>query len=354
MDGKNKIRHYRERMDKSLACHDLMDEVALTELVKSHLLKSSQDETEAEIQSFLKKRTQVISSFLDMLRSASAKEPEISITRDTSRKWKVKQDTEDLRVMYREGPPGTLFHDLLAEGYIDAPIDVALCVSSEAPLYKYWWPDIKIPTFKVISNEFVHHVRTGEHIASVKMKISWPISTRECLFHHIEFEYFQEDLIIVIMNSISGPDDVEKSSHGIAKEIIPAEENGQVRMGLVGGFALQKVTNDRCYFRTTGSLDFKLSYVPSWLVNFVARQLIGSGFKLYKKAVSSWATKNVKFQKALEDPLYVRVREALLSDKKLNTVLEKKTSQIEGEGEEVIVVDGNLKGSESESDTVTH
>uniref|UniRef100_A0A7N0V6W0 START domain-containing protein n=1 Tax=Kalanchoe fedtschenkoi TaxID=63787 RepID=A0A7N0V6W0_KALFE len=327
MDGENKIGQYQERLDNTLACDDLMDESALRELVRNHLLKSSQHESEAEIQIFLENRTKVISSFLDMLRSASNKESGISKTRDTSREWKVKQDNEDFRVMYREGPPGTCYHDLLVEGYIDGPIDVSIGVSTEAPLYKYWWPQYSIPAFKITSSECLHQVRIGEQIASVKVKASWPISSRECLLHYIEFEYFLEDLIIVVLNSISGPDSVEKSVCGIAKEMIPAEENGMVRMGLVGGFALQKVTNDRSYFRTIGSIDLKLDYVPSWIVNFMARQLIGSGFKLYKKAVSSWANGgNEKFQQALHGPLYVRIREALLSDKKVNTVLEPKPS----------------------------
>lgn len=38
--------------------------------------------------------------------------------------FQVKQDTEELRVMYREGPEGTPFHTLLAEGYVDGPVDV--------------------------------------------------------------------------------------------------------------------------------------------------------------------------------------------------------------------------------------
>uniref|UniRef100_A0A7N0UNU0 START domain-containing protein n=1 Tax=Kalanchoe fedtschenkoi TaxID=63787 RepID=A0A7N0UNU0_KALFE len=350
MDGKAMIRQYRERMDKSLACHDLMDEGALRELVRNHLLNSSQHETEAEIQSFLENRTKVISSFLDMLRSASKKEPGSSKTRATSREWKVKHDNEDLRVMYREGPPGTLFHELLVEGYTDGPIDVTLGVSTEAPLYKYWWPQYSIPTFKVISGECLRRIRIGEQIASVKMKIAWPISSRECLFHCIEFEYFQEDLIIVVLNSISGPDSVEKSTHGIEKDMIPAEEKGMVRVGLVGGFAIQKVSNGRSYFRTMGSIDLKLDYVPSWLVNFMARQLIGSGFKLYKKAVSSWANNgNEKFQQALYDPLYVRVRQALLSDKKSNTDLEAKPSI--SDTAELHVEEGDLKITDGEGHT---
>lgn len=38
--------------------------------------------------------------------------------------WQLKQDSEDFRVMYREGPEGTPFHTLLVEGYVDGPVDV--------------------------------------------------------------------------------------------------------------------------------------------------------------------------------------------------------------------------------------
>lgn len=46
MDGKAKVREYRERLDKTLASYDLMDEGALSELVRNHLLKSSPHEEE--------------------------------------------------------------------------------------------------------------------------------------------------------------------------------------------------------------------------------------------------------------------------------------------------------------------
>lgn len=38
--------------------------------------------------------------------------------------FQVKQDTDKLRVMYREGPDDTPFHTLLAEGLVDGPVDV--------------------------------------------------------------------------------------------------------------------------------------------------------------------------------------------------------------------------------------
>lgn len=41
------------------------------------------------------------------------------------------------------------------------------------------------------------------------------------------------------------------------------------------------------FCRTIANLDIKLDFVPPAFINFVSRQLIGSGFKLYKKVNSS-------------------------------------------------------------------
>lgn len=314
MENKHKISQYRERLDKTLASHDLTNEETLKILVKNQLLHSSQYETEEDIDSVLEKRTTDVSNFLDMLRSASVNENEISKTRETPHvEWKLKQDTEDCRIMYREGPQGTPFHTLLAEGYVDAPIDVCLCVSWDTSLYKNWWPQFSVPTFKVISCQCLQKVRISEQISLVRIKVSWPLSAREALLHYFEFEYLQDGLIVVLINTISNLESINKSTHGFTNDGIP-EENDMVRIDLVGGFALQKVTSDRSYFRTIGNMDMKLDFAPPSLINFISRRVIGNGFRLYQKAVSSVSKGDENFGKALGDPLYSRIREALYSN----------------------------------------
>lgn len=52
----------------------------------------------------------------------------------------MKQDTEEIRVMYREGPEGTPFHTLLAEGYVDGPVDVCkLSQQISSNIFVNWW-----------------------------------------------------------------------------------------------------------------------------------------------------------------------------------------------------------------------
>ncbi|KAL0344873.1 UNVERIFIED_CONTAM: hypothetical protein Sradi_4318600 [Sesamum radiatum] len=174
------------------------------------------------------------------------------------------------------------------------------------------WPQILVPTFKVVSSRCLQRVRTGEQISLVRMKVTWPLSSREALIHYFAFEYFQDDLIVVLLNSISDGETIDTSTHGFTRDGIPDAEE-VVRIDVVGGFALQKVTANRSYFRTIASMDIKLDFVPPTIINFISRQLIGSGFKLYKKEVASVSKGDEKFCEALKEPLYGRIREALYS-----------------------------------------
>ncbi|XP_027365085.1 uncharacterized protein LOC113872062 [Abrus precatorius] len=309
MEKKRKIVQYRERLDRTLASPDLTNDEMLKKLVRSQLQPSSELNVEGYREKLAETKTAEISNFLDMLRSASSDDGGRSNTSHTD--WKLKQDGEEFRVMYREGPEGTPFHTMLVEGFVDGPVDVCLCISWETSLYKKWWPQSTIPSFKILSAECLHQVQIGEQLSLVRVKVSWPLSTREAIVHYYLFEYFQDDLIVVLTNSVSESKSVTDTICGFDNEVIP-EAKDVVRVDLVGGFALQKVTSERSYFRTIANMDVKLDFVPPSLINFISRQLIGNGFRLYQKTVASMMSHDKgEFTKALEDPIYARIREAL-------------------------------------------
>ncbi|KAL4606722.1 hypothetical protein ACB092_09G124100 [Castanea dentata] len=324
MEKTSKITQYRERLDKTLASPDLKNGERLKTLVKDQLLHSTKDETKGLTEKVIEKRTAEVSNFLDMLRSASVNDNEgLKASEKSHAEWKLKQDNEEYRVMYREGPQGTPFHSLLVEGYVDGPADACLCISWESSLYKKWWPQFTIPTFKIITCKCLQRVRIGEQISLVRMKLSWPLSTREAVVHYFLFEYFQDDLIVVLLNTISDSEDIDMATHGFTSEAIPEAEDF-VRIDVVGGYAMQKVTPERSYFRTIANMDIKLDFVPPSLINFISRQLIGNGFRLYQKAVSSMLKSDEDFSKALGDPLYTKIREALYSTYVSNRAVEGK------------------------------
>ncbi|GAB2302238.1 hypothetical protein Dimus_036255 [Dionaea muscipula] len=306
MVKEGRITQYRERLDRTLTSHDLSDEETLTALIKDQIRRSqdNNDEYQGLMNDTLAKRVSELSNLLDMLRSVSANYNDIAHP-----SWKVKSDNEEFRVMYQEGPLGSPIHTLLVEGYVDAPVDACLCVSWETSIYRTWFPETMIPTFKVIAAKRLQKIRIDEHISLVRVKLSWPLTDREAVLHYFEFEYFEDDLVIVVLNSVPDVGNIIQQMHGFDDD--ETSEGGQtIRIDFVGGFALQKVTEDRSYFRTIANLDVKLDFVPPSLINFISRQLIGSGFKLYKKSVAS-ITGNKNFVKVLNDPLYKRIREGI-------------------------------------------
>ncbi|KAG5003320.1 hypothetical protein JHK86_027459 [Glycine max] len=308
MEKKRKIVQYRERLDRTLASPNLANDEMLKKLVRSQL-PPLEPEVEGFRDKLVENKSAEVSHFLDMLRSASSDDSGRSNTSHTD--WKLKQDGEEFRVMYREGQEGTPFHTMLVEGFVDGPVDVCLCISWETYLYKKWWPQSTIPTFKILSAECLQKARIGEQLSLVRVKVSWPLSLREAIVHYYLFEYFQDDLVVVLTNSVSDSKNVTETLCGFNSEAIP-EAKDVVRIDLVGGFALQKVTSERSYFRTIANMDIKLNFVPPSLINFISRQLIGNGFRLYQKTVSSMMSHDKgEFSKALGDPLYVRIRDAL-------------------------------------------
>ncbi|KAJ0266263.1 Polyketide cyclase/dehydrase/lipid transport superfamily protein [Hirschfeldia incana] len=305
MQKKREICEYRDKLDKTLSSPDLTNDQTLKSLLRSQLY-SSQECNE----NILDKRTADVSELLTRLRSVSMTD------HHGNSDWKLKHDLEDCRVMYREGLDGSPFHTMLVEGYMDAPLQECLCVSWESTLYKKWWPQFAFPPFKILQSTCLQKARIGEQVCLVRMKVPWPLAERELIVHYFLFEYFKDGLVFILLNTISDLDSIGVSSKEVTESVMSVTP-GAVRIDLVGGFVLQKVTPQRSYFRTIGDMDIKLDFVPPSLMNFVTRQLIGNGFRLYKKSVASVAKFDEDYSRALADPLYTKIRQALYSTDKL-------------------------------------
>ncbi|XVE61360.1 hypothetical protein DITRI_Ditri06bG0033300 [Diplodiscus trichospermus] len=173
----------------------------------------------------------------------------------------------------------------------------------------------------------------------------------ERLYYTIfSFEYFQDDLIVVLVNSISDVSSINKAIHGFNNDGIP-EAKDVVRIDVVGGFALQKVNNERSYLRAIANMDTKLDFVPPSLTNFTARQLVGNGFRVFQKTVASVSNNDEDYCKALGDPLFVLTREALNSVKRSREVLEGQ----ELKSEACLLPNANLiEGTEDDMHDIEH
>ncbi|XP_026412701.1 uncharacterized protein LOC113308457 [Papaver somniferum] len=293
---------------------------SIRKLVVRQFSLSPSNQSENNNEYVIERRSKEVKNFLDLQRSASGDH------HNKPGDWKVKEANDEYRVMYREGLQGSPFHTLLVEGYADAPVDVCICAAWETSLYKKWWPQITVPTFRVTEARLLQKIRIGEHLSLTRMKVTWPLSAREVIVHYLEIEYFEGDLVIGLLNSVPDTDEVTNETHGFSNKGIP-EAKDIVRMDIIGGTVMKKLSTNKTYFRTMAKMDLKLDFVPVRLINFIARQILGGTCKLYQKTVASVAKGDEDFEEALKDPLYVRIREGLYSGEKLKNISENKTGE---------------------------
>ncbi|CAM6108653.1 unnamed protein product [Calypogeia fissa] len=327
-----------KRLDKTLSSEDFAYKDNVSRLVKNHILKSSVAEDAGKVDhketllggKHIDEVTQYWSGkvwqFLDELRSASTKHTgKLKPTDDNGghpREWKLKDESERYRVMYREGPEGTPFHTLCLDGVVDGDFTSALCVAWETTLYKEWWPQFTVPAFKIIESKYLRRIRVGHDLSLLRFKVPWPLAQREVVMSIFEIDQLQEDLLIGVVESVPDSVELNENIHGFsAADLPPLTSN--VRMELGGGFVMQRISKDQFFFRTIVSLDMKLDFMPPWLINFISRQLAGQGLKLYQKAVSAASngtgSSGKAFQQALKSGyMYDRVRSGLEAKKEAN------------------------------------
>ncbi|CAI5508177.1 unnamed protein product [Closterium sp. Naga37s-1] len=110
----------------------------------------------------------------------------------------------------------------------------------------------------------------------------------------------------------------DPDAYGFTSDGVPPVRSGEVRMSMKGGFAAKDLGNGYCYFRGVATIDMKLNLIPSWLINFVSRQLAGSGYHMLYREIESVADgSNKEADKfralLLSDPFYYSVGRAMRS-----------------------------------------
>ncbi|EFJ09112.1 hypothetical protein SELMODRAFT_428358 [Selaginella moellendorffii] len=100
-----------------------------------------------------------------------------------------------------------------------------------------------------------------------------------------ELELPELDAVVGCLRTV--PQEVEtivkETIHGFNASHLPPPKEGVIRMEANGGFILQKISDEKCYIRAVIHLDLKLDLVPTWVINFLGRQVVGHGFRLYLK-----------------------------------------------------------------------
>lgn len=316
METCKKVEEYRKRFDMSLLGEKLVNAESLKSLVRKQILCSAGEKERGLVDYLVRKRTAEVSDVLDMLRSGA--ENYAPLPHKPFPKWKVKQDNEKFRAMYRAGLGGTAIHTITVDGYVDAPLDACLYVSFETSLYPIGFPESR---FHKLTTDYCKRIRLGEQVALLRAKLAWPLSDRELLLHFSVLEYYEDDLIIVLLNSVSEKENFHKEVDGFSIDEIPKPGNA-LRVDFVGGVAFQKISDNRSFLRLILDVDIKISYVPKTVVNFVTGKLAATAFRLYDKWVASISEGKGNQRWEMENPLCQRIRDALYLNRDPDRIME--------------------------------
>ncbi|KAL9254853.1 hypothetical protein AKJ16_DCAP11322 [Drosera capensis] len=356
METSKKVDEYRQKLDKSLLAHNLVDEDALRTLVQDQILCSR----EGSVEKLVQKRTTELSNLLEMLRSGSEKY--LQSPRRPYASWKVKQDNEKFRSMYREGPSGTPVHTFFVDGYVDAPLDSCLYLTCQTSLYPMTFPESR---FHKVTVDYFKKIRHGEQLSLLRLKLAWPLSDREILLHHSVLEHYEDDLVVLLMNSVTGKEEFCNETDGFTNDEIPKPTKA-LRIDLIGGIVFQKVSETKTFLRLILNADLKINFVPQAVVNFITGKLSGTAFKLYDKWVTKISQEEGNDSRIMENPVCERIRDALYPNRSPNKAMgtdvsshddfclsypsdyDDETSSLY---ESVIGWDDNCSGSDEEDDT---
>ncbi|KAL9261542.1 hypothetical protein AKJ16_DCAP19496 [Drosera capensis] len=311
-----KVDEYRQKLDKSLQAHNLVDKESLRNLVKKQVLCSREGRQEGSIEKLVEKRTAEVSSVLDLLRSGS--QQYVQSPHKPYASWKVKQDNEKFRSMYREGPTGTPIHTFFVDGYVDAPMDSCLYVTCQTPLYPIGFPESR---FHKLTVDYFNRIRLGEQFSLMRLKLAWPLSDREILLHYSVLEQYEDDLVIVLLTSISGREEFCKETDGFTNDDLPKPTKA-LRTDIVGGMVFQKVSETKTFLRLILNADLKINFVPSGFVNFITGKLSGTAFKLYDKWVTKISQEEGNDTRIMENPICERIRDALYPNRSPTKAIE--------------------------------
>ncbi|GAQ81517.1 hypothetical protein KFL_000820250 [Klebsormidium nitens] len=194
--------------------------------------------------------------------------------KSVTRKWKLKHDNGQMRVLYRRGPEGTPFHTICLEGLIDGPMTTALCVLWEVNSAKDLYP-------QYTESKWLEQPTPGQGVLVVRLRTPWPFEPRETLLEVYTVPCFEKGLVIVVLRTPPpGPSPLSREGPPI-----PPVEKGVTRMDVRGGYIFQQISPSKCYFRTIFDMDMKLAMVPAWIINLLARQFGSHAIKVFDKVV---------------------------------------------------------------------
>lgn len=182
------------------------------------------------------------------------------------------------------------------ECIINAPYINPTVVLIQHDLFKEWVPNLKectVAAKQSVWNQLVH------------IEVDWPfpVADRDVVIDWSGFILPEKQAMCLMMHSANEP-----TWYGVP---IPEKENDVVRMDLHSCLSyMQYLDKDKTLFKFITNVDFKMKFVPQWLLNFAMSK--GVGIWLNKVKYQSEHFEGSEFAKRkIQNPLYRLIEKRL-------------------------------------------
>lgn len=186
--------------------------------------------------------------------------------------WKLKKETEDLRVYYRN-VEGSKINELRLETTVDADLNTIVALIKDVDALKVW-------VYKLLECKKLEKISETEGILYTVMDFPWPFSNRDLIFHAV---LTQDPVTMGVTHRLEGiPDHIP-------------HKKGRVRVpeSLVS-WTFTPIGPNKC------SVDYILKSdpggnIPAWIINMALEQGPIKSMKKFKELLTHEKYRNAKF-----------------------------------------------------------
>eukprot|EP01028_Stygiella_incarcerata_P012121 TRINITY_DN7289_c0_g2_i1.p1 TRINITY_DN7289_c0_g2~~TRINITY_DN7289_c0_g2_i1.p1 ORF type:complete len:386 (+),score=129.66 TRINITY_DN7289_c0_g2_i1:71-1159(+) len=250
-------------------------------------------ESSSSISSFSKSSSGKSSVELEKIRMLQKLAPSIRSECDEIRRllgslesedgWTKQKDSDGIRVLYRH-EEGSSTHSLRVDAVMECPVLNLACCINELDLFVEWVPFLR-------ASRRLAQLSRARQLGHFRMGLPWPFSDRDAVVYGYGVDLLKEhNRIVIFTKSVVDYEGLEfiPAELESTKEQIPDEDKKVVRMQVhMAGIILEVIDEGRTRLLGIMNADPQMAWVPYWLLNFIARNVIHVLIRRLRKRAAS-------------------------------------------------------------------
>ncbi|GAB5373483.1 hypothetical protein AAMO2058_001755600 [Amorphochlora amoebiformis] len=207
--------------------------------------------------------------------------------------WETVVDNHDGISTFHRQEPDTPVHSIKVVGLIDAPIQHMLSLIIEADLIPTFIDYVKLEVRQLVIKSVYHQ------LLYQKVYLPWPLDNRDVVVEAQGFDLLDEHGEIIVYG---------QSVDSFADVPIPPVQGRLMRLQIhLAGARIRPLTMTKVELTGVVNVDFKV-FLPTWAVNWLARNLAYYAFVQFREKASSTKGNGPHHQRVVEKKdLYAQV-----------------------------------------------